>query len=656
MDRETGLRTTPGERTLARRRPVGAEVVAGRGVHFRVWAPERRAVEVVVEGLERNLPLTRDEDGHWSGWGLGLRAGARYRFRLDDDERLYPDPASRFQPEGPHGPSEVIDPDSFAWTDQAWQGVTMRGQVVYEMHVGTFTPQGTWEAARGRLPQLRDVGVTLLELMPVADFSGEFGWGYDGVNLFAPTRLYGRPDELRRFVDEAHRLGMGVIMDVVYNHLGPDGNYLRCFSPHYFSKAATEWGDAINYDGENNGPVRSFFVDNAAYWIDEFHCDGLRLDATQSIFDKSDEHVIAEISRTARAAAGRRSIVLIAENEPQHTCLVRKPEQGGYGLDGLWNDDFHHSVVVALTGRNEAYYSDYQGSAQELLSAIKHGYLYQGQRYVWQKKRRGTPGRGLTPETFVACLENHDQVANSCKGTRLWQQTSPGRRRAATTLLLLAPWTPMLFQGEEWDSSRPFLYFAHHQPELAALVRKGRGEFLSQFPSCATPEIQDCLPDPAARDTFSRCALDWNEREQGSHLKTLRLYTDLLALRRTDPVIAAQAVGDVTMDGAVLSPECFLLRLFGTDDEDRLLIVNLGRDLTLSPAPEPLLAPPENQRWHTLFSSEHPRYGGRGTAVLDSDEEGWRIPGHAAVLLAPASPPREPGHEHGHSKDRVATG
>ncbi|MFO0577780.1 MAG: malto-oligosyltrehalose trehalohydrolase [Polyangia bacterium] len=620
-------------------------MIPGRGVHFRVWAPERRRVAVVIDpdrsqgqhadARARSIELAREEDGCWSGLGADLLPGARYGFKLDDDERVYPDPASRFQPDGPHGRSEVIDPSAFAWTDAEWPGVTLRGQVIYELHIGTFTPEGTWAAARARLPQLRELGVTLLELMPVADFPGDFGWGYDGVNLFAPTRLYGRPDDLRAFVDAAHGLGLGVILDVVYNHLGPDGNYLRCFAPAYFSERATEWGDAINFDGTSCGPVRDYFAENAAYWIDEFHLDGLRIDATQSLFDDSDEHILAAIARAARRAAGSRSIVLVAENEPQDTRLVRAPHEGGYGLDALWNDDLHHSLTVALTGRNEAYYSDYRGSAQELLSAIKHGTLYQGQRYVWQKQRRGTPSRGLPPETFVAYLENHDQVANSGRGERTWQRASPGCKRAATALLLLAPWTPMLFQGEEWDSSRPFLYFAHHHPELAALVRKGRGEFLSQFPSCATPELQARLADPAARDTFTGCRLDWDERERPHHARTLRLYRDLITLRRTDPIVAAQATGEVGRDGAVLSPACFVLRLFGPHADDRLLLVNLGRDLPLCPAPEPLLAPPEGQRWRILLSTEHPDYGGAGTPDPETEADGWRVPGHAALLLAP---------------------
>ncbi len=604
-----------------RRQPVGAEPAPG-GVHFRVWAPARQRVAVVFDG--NMLRLTReDEGGYWNGVASFARIGDRYRYRLDDDPTLYPDPASRFQPEGPHGPSEVIDPGAFRWSDGDWRGLALAGQVFYELHLGTFTREGTWDAARARLPLLRDLGITTVELMPVAAFPGRFGWGYDGVDLYAPHHHYGRPDDFRRFVDEAHRLELAVMLDVVYNHLGPDGNYLRAFSPDYFSKTATEWGDAINFDGPNAGPVRDFFAENAAYWVSEFHLDGLRLDATQCIYDLSPEHLITDLTRRARAAAGGRSIVIVAENESQETHLVRS-----FGVDGLWNDDFHHTAIVALTGRNEAYCTDYGGTAQELLSAVKHGYLYQGQRYHWQKKRRGSSTRGLPPETFVLYLENHDQVANLAAGARVWRMTDPGRHRAMTGLMLLGPGTPLLFQGQEWNASTPFLFFADHHGDLAPLVRKGRGEFLAQFPSAATPEMRERTGDPADPFTFQQCRLDWDERDQPGHREALALHRDLLALRRSDPVIQTQG----PVDGAVLTPDCFLVRFFG-DRDDRLLLVNLGRDRHLSPAPEPLLAPPDGKRWSIAWSSEDPRYGGTGTPPLETEEEGWRIPGHATVLL-----------------------
>ncbi|MBV9152759.1 MAG: malto-oligosyltrehalose trehalohydrolase, partial [Alphaproteobacteria bacterium] len=395
-----------------RRLPIGAEPLTDGAVHFRVWAPRCRAIAVEIDGLPP-ASLSSEPGGYFSGQVRGARAGMRYRLRADGSD-AWPDPASRFQPEGPHGSSEIIDPRTFRWSDTGWQGRTREELVIYEMHVGTFTPEGSWQAAQRELPALAELGITCLEVMPVADFPGKFGWGYDGVDLFAPTRLYGRPDDFRAFVDRAHALGLAVILDVVYNHLGPDGNYLKQFSEAYFTdRYQNEWGEAVNFDGPDSGPVREFVLANVRHWIEEYHLDGLRLDATQQTFDSSDDHILAAIVREVRQAGNGRSTVVIGENEPQQARLVRSPERGGYGLDALWNDDFHHSAMVALTGRREAYYSDYRGRPNEFVAAAKYGFLYQGQRYIWQKKPRGTPALDLPAEAFVVFLQNHDQIANS---------------------------------------------------------------------------------------------------------------------------------------------------------------------------------------------------------------------------------------------------
>jgi len=599
-------------------------------------------VEVVIEGGaergsdNRTFELEPEGQGYFSGVVRSVGAGALYRFRLDGGEWLCPDPASRYQPEGPHGPSQVVNPKSFGWTDHNWRGVYPRGQVIYEMHIGTFTREGSWAAAARELDELARLGITVVEVMPVAEFPGKFGWGYDGVNLFAPTRLYGPPDDFRRFVDRAHAVGLGVILDVVYNHLGPDGNYLREFAEDYFTdRYTTDWGAAINFGEENAGPVREYFIANAGYWIDEFHLDGLRLDATQNIYDLSDDHILAAVTRRARSSARGRSIIIVGENETQETVLVRPTEQGGYGIDALWNDDFHHSAMVAMTGRNEAYYTDYLGKPQEFISAVKYGYLYQGQWYRWQEWRRGTPSLKIPRSAFVNFIQNHDQVANSRSGERCHQLTGPGRYRAMTALTLLAPGTPMLFQGQEFAASSPFLFFADHNEKLAPLVRKGRAEFLAQFRSLATPEVQAVLDDPGDERTFKRSKLDLSERER--HSAIYEMHRDLLRLRREDAVFGGAAGG---VDGAVLGDEAFVLRFFGEDDDDRLLLVNLGLDLDLSPAPEPLLAPPAGKEWRVLWSSEDPRYGGMGAPPLDAEER-WFLPGGAAMALSPAPPPEE---------------
>jgi maltooligosyltrehalose trehalohydrolase len=609
-----------------RRFPIGAEPLSD-GISVRVWAPSRKSVSVVIEG-GGTQPLAREAEGYFSGLVKDAGPGTLYRFRLDADRTLYPDPASRFQPDGPHGPSEVIDPKTFVWSDGGWKGVTLKGQVIQEVHVGTFTPEGTWAAAAEKLPIIAETGITLVEVMPVNDFPGRFGWGYDGVNQFAPTRLYGRPDDFRRFVDAAHRAGIGVILDVVYNHFGADGNYLACFSKDYFTdRYENEWGDSVNFDGENAGPVREFFLTNARHWIEEYHLDGLRLDATQALFDASDKHIMTDIVEASCKAASERGIVIIGESEPQRANLLRPADAAGCGIHAVWNDDFHHSAMVAMTGRNEAYYSDHNGSPQELVSAAKYGYLFQGQFYVWQQKGRGTPALDIPIHRFVNYLQNHDQIANSGRGLRFQDLTSPGRARAMTALLLLLPTTPVLFQGQDFWASSPFYYFADHQGELAELVRKGRAESVSQFPSLDSEAMQARLPDPNALDTFEACKLDWAERERNGD--AVRLHRDLLKLRRKDPVFAAQRSG--SLDGAVIGPEAFLLRFFGEAGDDRLLVVNLGHDLRLASMAEPLLAPPADRLWRLAWSSEHPDYGGSGVAVETGGR--WGIQGHAAMVM-----------------------
>lgn len=626
------MQTEPPKRRLF----IGAEVQPGGGVHFRVWAPRRSKVEVVIElaagesGERGEIPepLHAEPDGFFSALVRRAAAGDLYRLRLDGDATLYPDPASRFQPLGSAGPSQIVDPSAYAWRDAEWRGVELPNQVIYELHVGTFTPEGTWAAAARALEELADFGVTVIEVMPVAEFPGRFGWGYDGVDLYAPTRLYGSPDEFRAFVDRAHELGLGVILDVVYNHFGPADNYLGQFSEDFTSRRhGTEWGDAVNFDGPNSTMVREFFMANAGYWLDEYHLDGLRLDAVHAIVDDSADHILAALARRAREKAAGRSVLITAENEHQEGVVVREVERGGYGLDAAWNDDFHHAARVAMTGRNDYYYGDYQGTPQELISAVKRGFLYQGQWNRRTGKRRGTAAWDLPGRRFITFLENHDQVAHSGRGQRPQYLTSPGRYRAMTTVWLLAPGTPLFFQGQEFWSSAPFLFFADHHPELAELVRKGRNEFLREFHSLSGSDCEAYLADPGAWETFQRCKLDFGERQR--HAEIYRMHRELLRLRRDDPVFAAQ--NGERIEGAVLGAETFVLRYLGGGDGDRLLLVNLGRSFECNPASEPLLAPPDNCVWKLMFSSDDPRYGGAGTAL--PDETRWLAPSHAALAF-----------------------
>ncbi|HTN62388.1 MAG TPA: alpha-amylase family glycosyl hydrolase, partial [Devosia sp.] len=421
----------PAAKPLARGAPLGA-TPDHQGVQFRVWARGRAAVSLLLEN-QPPISMHPQADGYFAIHIAGLAPGARYRFEIHG--QALPDPASRWQPEGPSGPSVVMN-SQFDWSDDGWPGLPPYGQVLYELHIGTFTAQGTWAAATERLETLRDLGITALQLMPVAAFNGRFGWGYDTVLHYAPSHLYGTPDDLRRFVDRAHQLGLGVILDVVYNHVGI-GDHFNDFSPDYFSSShAVEWGATFNFDGEGSAGVRTFIVQNAVYWVRDFHFDGLRLDATQALFDDSARHIIAEIVRETRAAAPGRHLYIVAENQPQDRQLVEAPEAGGYGVDAIGNDDFHHAARVALTGHNDFYYRDYLGTASELLASAKYGFLYQGQRSDMREKPYGTPSLDLKPWNFVHFLENHDQVANSARGLRMDKLGAPGDVRAITALVL----------------------------------------------------------------------------------------------------------------------------------------------------------------------------------------------------------------------------
>jgi len=613
-----------------RRYPIGAELIGENETHFRVWAPKAREVDVVFEdgeAEEKFLPLIAESSGYFSG-AANAGPGVRYRFRVNEAETFYPDPASRFQPDGPHGRSCIVDPTQFQWSDADWPGLKLKGQIFYEMHIGTFTGEGTWRAAAEQLAELARIGITVIEMMPVAEFPGRFGWGYDGVDLFAPSHLYGAPDDLRAFVDRAHSLGLGVVLDVVYNHFGPDGNYLGVFSNDYLVPGKEhEWGDVINFYGPNSEPVREFFITNGRYWIEEFHLDGFRFDAIHAIHDQSAERIIGAVGRAAREAAGSRSIILVAENDLQEARMTRPQNEGGDGLDGMWNDDFHHSAFVALTGRNVGYFNDYSGNPQEFISAAKYGFLYQGQAASWRKVLRGTPTFGIPAKAFVCFIENHDQIANTGPGERPRFQTSPGRYRAITALLLLGPWTPLLFQGQEFGASSPFQFFADiGDAAVRDGIRKGRAELLAPFLSLTEEETLRTLPAPDDPQAFSGCKLDFSERETNRELYNLHI--DLLKLRREDSRFRLQSFGGI--DGAVLGKASFALRYFSCEKDDRLLLVNLGERHILHPASEPLLARPSGCRWETLWTSNSPRYGGSGAVAT---EEQWILPAESALVL-----------------------
>lgn len=512
------------------------------GIRFCVMAASaatapRSSVELVIHSGRGagTYDLAPISTGVWSTVVSAASSGDRYSYRLDGGE-LRPDPASRFQPDGVHGPSEIIDPNRYAWRDAAWRGLTPREMVVYELHVGTFTREGTFDAARGRLSDLRDLGVTAIELMPLADFAGSRNWGYDSVALFAPSRAYGRPDDLRALVDAAHALGLGVLLDVVYNHLGPEGAYLAQFNSQYIThRHSTPWGGAINLDDCGSTIVRHFIIDSALHWIREYHLDGLRFDATHALIDDSPTHLVAELAEQARRATPW-PLALHAEDHRNLASIVMSRHEGGWGLDGIWADDYHHIVRRLVAGDSHGYYEDYEGTTAELARTIRQGWLYTGQRSNHLNCCRGTDASCVPMQRSIVCLQNHDQIGNRAGGDRLHHQISAEAWRAVTVLLLTTPMTPLLFMGQEWAASSPFLYFTDLEPDLGRAVTEGRRREFRHFPGF-DPLLE--VPDPQAEQTFDQSRLRWEERTTTPHAGSLALHTALLALRRTYPALQA---------------------------------------------------------------------------------------------------------------------
>lgn len=589
---------------------LGATLRDGRAT-FRVWAPEARRVELeITDGNRtRRLPLAPEPagEGLWSLNLDGVAAGVRYRYRLDGGEPL-PDPCSRAQPEGVDGASELVDLGAFVWGDAGWPGLSLDGLVLYELHVGTFSPEGSFDGVAARLGYLRDLGVRAIELMPVASFPGERNWGYDGVALYAPSRAYGGPAGLQRLVDAAHAHGLGVVLDVVYNHLGPEGNYLRAFSPSYFTdRYQTPWGEAINYDGPGSRGVREFVLQNAEQWLRDYHIDGLRLDATHAIEDASTPHILLALQERAHAAAGGRSVVLIAENEHADPQLVAPPDQGGYGLDAVWADDFHHAVHTALTGEREGYYRAFDGSAGAVARVVRDGTL-----------RRGRRAATLPPRRAVFCIQNHDQVGNRALGERLGALVTPALCRVAAALLLFAPEPALLFMGEEFAAGSPFLFFTDFAPELGKLVTAGRRDEFRAFSAFSDEWLRERIPDPQALETLLKSRLDWGEAER--HAPMLRLYRELLRLRREDPVLAAS---DGPPETGVLGERAlYVLRRSG--ERVRLLLANLGGPLT--PSAEELPVP-----------------AGALRLLLSTADTRYLLPGEDGAAAPPAAAPRQSG-------------
>jgi maltooligosyltrehalose trehalohydrolase len=500
---------------------------------FRVWAPNAERVELET-GAERLRMEPSAPDGWWeAAHGVAVH-GIDYAFRLDGGDPR-PDPRSAWQPRGVHGASRVLDHDRFAWTDQGWPGRDLTGSIVYELHIGTFSPEGTFDGAMRRLDHLVQLGITHVELLPVTAFPGERGWGYDGVALYAVHEPYGGPEGLKRFVNAAHERGLGVLLDVVYNHLGPDGNYLREFGPYFIERHHTPWGDAVNFDDAGSDEVRRFVIDNALMWLRDYHVDGLRLDAVHAIFDQSALHILEELGAAVHGLAAQveRPLLVIAESDLNDPRLVTPRERGGYGLDAQWSDDFHHALHTVLTGERDGYYEDFAG-LPDLATALDRAYVYAGQRSRHRGRRHGRPPKGIPGHRFLGYLQNHDQVGNRALGERIGQLVSPGLARIGAALVLTSPFTPLLFMGEEWGASTPWQYFTDHEHRsLAESVRDGRRREFASFGW--RPEE---VPDPQAPETFERSRLDWNEVDGNATAGMLEWYRALIRLRAGHPDLA----------------------------------------------------------------------------------------------------------------------
>jgi len=523
--------------------PFGATLLPDGAVRFRLWAPAARRVDLVLysDTRARTLEVPKGAGGFFELTTDAAGSGSLYRYRIDGGQEV-PDPASRCNPQDVHGPSAVVDPLAFEWDESHWRARPWEAAVLYELHVGTFTPAGTFAAVEQHLEHLVELGVTVLELMPIADFPGAYGWGYDGVLPFAPEARYGTPDDLKNLVSAAHRHGLAVMLDVVYNHFGPEGNYLHFYAPEFFStRHHTPWGAAINFDGPGSRTVRDFFIHNTLYWLEEYRFDGLRYDAVHAIRDDGEPHILREIARAARAGPGsERPLYLVLENAANEAHLLGPPG-GAASFDAQWDDDVHHCLHVLLTGETDGYYEDYARQPHLLLCrALAEGFAYQGQYSRHEHRKRGEPSAQLPPSAFVTFLQNHDQIGNRACGERIGQLAEPAAIRAAVAVLLLAPSPPLLFMGEEWAAPQPFSYFCDFAPELAEQVRAGRRREFARFEKFSTPAGLESIPDPTRAATVRAVSLDWELSGEAAHADMLEFYRRLLAQRQREivPLVA----------------------------------------------------------------------------------------------------------------------
>jgi len=585
---------------------IGATVLENGSIRFRVWAPRSDGISVrIVSDTENRLvSLRREERGYFSAVVDGVREGDLYLYLLDDGVER-PDPVSRFQPDGVHGPSRVVDPQSFSWTDRAWKGRPLHDYILYELHVGTGSGEGTFEALIPLLDYLLELGITALELMPVAQFPGERNWGYDGVYPFAPQNSYGGPVGLKKLVDACHARGLAVVLDVVYNHLGPEGNYLHGFAPYFTDRYRTPWGEAVNFDGPDSDEVRRYFLDNALYWLCEYHLDALRIDAVHGIYDFSARHFLEELAAEIHREAERlgRQIHVIAESDLNDVRLIDPPEKGGYGLDGQWNDDFHHALHTLLSGEKDGYYQDF-GGVGHLAKSFRERFIYSGQYSRFRRRRHGNSAAGRPARQFVVCAQNHDQVGNRMFGERLSTLVSFESLKLAAGVLLLSPYIPLLFMGEEYGEEAPFLYFiSHSDPGLVEAVREGRKKEFSSFAFRGEP------PDPASVETFLRSKTNPDKRFAGNHSTLFHFYKTLIAMRKS---IAALAV-----------PDTDALRVSAGEEEQTVVVERWQADcmvvclFNFNEQDGTVRLPDSRGWWRKLLDSSDTAWNGAGAILPD---------------------------------------
>lgn len=600
------------------RKRIGSTYLDNEKIRFVVWAPQKEHVQVIIKDKE-TVPLQKSSHGYWEGEVEGVQPGSYYKYKLNNDKE-FPDPASRSQPEGVHSWSQVLAPDSFLWEDSSWKGLPLSEMILYELHVGTFTSEGTFEAVIDKLDHLLDLGINTIEILPISQFPGDRNWGYDGVYPYAAQHSYGGPRGLKNMIDACHKKGIAVILDAVYNHMGPEGNYLREFGPYFTEKYHTPWGAALNFDDKHSDEVRNFFLENAMMWLEEFHFDGLRLDAIHEIIDRGARHLLKEMSQNVDELEKRtgRQYVLIAESDLNDTKIIDTYKRGGFGLEGQWVDDFHHSLHSLLTEENQGYYSDY-GTIENMAKSFRQAFVYDGAYSQFRKRTVGNSPKGLSPSQFIICIQNHDQVGNRMLGDRLPQLVSFEQLKLAAGVILTAPFVPMLFMGEEFAEDRPFQYFVSHgDPDLVKAVQEGRKREFEYF-----FDRKGDFPDPQGEETFNASKINWNFKEDSTKKIVFQFYKELIKLRKDG---AFEAFKDNEM-------------ICEAYEDQKLLKVTAKGETTLcaffnfNEIEQPVTLPEIDGEWEVLIASADQRWGGNFESLKKfASTEAFQLPGNSLIV------------------------